>query len=82
MADVHNALNFDPRLDSPFIRATEEVPMVRHLLAFLDRVESPESGAIRHCEYFLHRGSYDHWTGFKNYWARDFAEESRFRSTP
>ena len=29
MADGHNALNFDPRLDSPYIRAAEEVPMVR-----------------------------------------------------
>ena len=66
MADGHNALNFDPRLDSPYIRAAEEVPMVRHLLAFLNRVESPESGAIRDCEYFLHRGSYAQWNGFKN----------------
>ena len=50
MADGHNALNFDPRLDYPYIRAAEEVPMVRYLQAFLDRVESPESGAIRDCE--------------------------------
>ena len=81
MADGHNALNFDPRLDSPYVRAAEEFPMVRQLLFFLDRVESPESGTIRDFEYFVHRGSYAHWTGVKNYWARDFADESRFRST-
>ena len=50
MADGHNALNFEPRLDSPYIRAAKEVPMVRRLLAFLDRVGSPESGALRDCE--------------------------------
>ena len=81
MADGHNALNFDPRLDSPYILAAKEFPMVRHLLNFMDRVESPDSGAICDCEYLLHRGSYAHWTGFNNYWAPDVADESRFRST-
>ena len=50
MADGHNALNFDPRLDSPYVRAAEEVPMVRQLLTFLDRLESPESDTIRDSE--------------------------------
>ena len=66
MADGHNALNFDPRLDSPYIRAAEEVPMVRHLLNFMYRVESSESGAVRDCEYFLYRSSYAQWFGLKN----------------
>ena len=50
MADVKNELNFDPGLDSPYIRTAEEVPMVCQLLTFLDQVESPESGTIRDCE--------------------------------
>ena len=81
MAEDHKALKFDPRLDSPYNRAAEEVPMVRQILAFMDRVESSEVGAVRDCEYFLHTGSYAQWAGFKNYWARDFADESRFRAT-
>ena len=81
LAYGRNTLNLDPRLDSPYIRAAEEVPMVRHFLAFMDRVESYESGTVRYSEFFLHRGSYAQWTDFKNYWARDFADESRFRST-
>ena len=62
MVDGRNSLNFDPRLDSPYIRAAEKVPMVRPLLAFMDRVESYESGTVRECELLLHRGSYAHWT--------------------
>ena len=50
MADGHNAINLDPRLDSPYIHAAEEVPMVRQLLTFLDRLESPESDTIRDSE--------------------------------
>ena len=47
----------------------------------MDRVESHESGPVRECEIFLHLGSYSQWTGFKNYWACEFADDSRFRST-
>ena len=53
MADGRNALNFDPRLDSPYIRAAEEVPMIRYLLGFMDRVEYYESGAVRDFKFSL-----------------------------
>ena len=58
LSDGRNALNFDSLLDFPYIQAAEEFLMVLHLLSFMDRVESHESGPVRECKLFLYRGSY------------------------
>ena len=75
------ALLFSLFLDSPIIRCLEEVPAVRYLEAFLSHLLGRPSSVVREAELFVHRGCYSHWIGFNEYFARDFADEARFRDT-
>ena len=81
MAGGQGALIFSARLDSPYIRCAEEVPAVHYLDLFLSKLAGRASADVREAELFVHRGCYSHWTGFNEYFARDFADEARYRDT-
>lgn len=75
----------DGPLDSPYVRAWEEVPYVRELVRLLESMRAPEWGdrALRVGECMLWPGRFEHlYYQNKTQWGEDLWNESRLRSRP